>query len=327
MHTPYLDLYRRVLRLRLVEQAIASEYPQQKMRCPVHLSIGQEAVAVGAGMALKPEDVLLASHRSHGPYIAMNGDVYGMLAELYGKADGCCAGKGGSMHLAHIKGGFWGAIPIVASAIPLATGVAQAFKMQNQPRVSMVLFGDGATEEGVFHESMQWAHFKNLPVVFVCENNRLAVNTPYEQRRPADIQLKTFAEAHGLAVASADGNDVFAVFQACAEAVERARAGNGPTYLEFETYRLIEHCGPADDHDLPYRSKAELQAWKQRCPVKIAEGFLVANGYATPDMLQQMQQEEQQGIATAMVRAQEAPFPDEMQACGPVYSGDSKCVK
>ena len=320
MKIPYEDIFRRLIRIRLVEEAIALEYPQQQMRCPVHLCLGQEAISAGAAAALTKDDALWGTHRSHGPYIGALGDVYAFFAELYGKADGCCAGRGGSMHLIDKKAGFWGAVPIVGSTIPIATGAALAFAMKRIPRVSMIIFGEGATEEGVFHESVQFAVLKKLPIVYVCENNRFAVNTPWEQRRPKGLSLTKLASAHGMKSLADDGNDVFAVYKACAEAVHNARNGEGPAFLEFETYRWVEHCGPYDDHHLPCRSAPDFAAWKERCPVHLAEQYLIQQQAMSPEVLTQIRCEESERIQTALSAAQKADLPAPQCANSLVYA-------
>ena len=172
------DLYYKMLRIRLVEEKISELYAEQEMRCPVHLSIGQEATAVGICAHLQKEDLVLSAHRAHAHYLAKGGDLKAMISELYGKETGCAMGKGGSMHLIDLNSGFFASVPIVGSTIPIATGVAWAFKMKKRSNITAVFLGDGATEEGVFHESLNFAALKQLPIVFICENNGWAVSTP-----------------------------------------------------------------------------------------------------------------------------------------------------
>ena len=179
------QLYYQMLRIRMVEEAIADLYAQQDMRCPIHLCIGQEAVAVGVCAALAADDYVLSGHRSHGHYLAKGGNLPAMLAEFYGKVTGCCQGKGGSMHLVDLAAGFLGAVPIVGSTMPIAVGTALASVMRGESRVTAVFFGEGATEEGVFHESLNFAALQKLPVVFVCENNLYSVYSPLAVRQPA----------------------------------------------------------------------------------------------------------------------------------------------
>lgn len=320
MKSELINLYSKLMRLRLVEETIAHEYPKQEIRCPIHLCLGQEAISVGATAALTAQDALFGTHRSHGPYVASGGDIRAMFAELYGKAGGCCNGRAGSMHLMDLKAGFWGSIPIVGSTLPIATGVAFAFQMQNKPLVSMIIFGEGATEEGVFQESIQFAVLKKLPVIFICENNGFSVNTPLEERRPKDFELDELVKAYGISTYHGDGNDVLSIYNTCRTAVEQARLGAGPSFLEFDTYRWMEHCGPYDDHHLACRSQEEFDIWKQRDPVMIAEKILVEYGISLQE-LEQIKKEEHANILKALQYAQDTPFPQPATASNGVYAG------
>ncbi|HXH33199.1 MAG TPA: thiamine pyrophosphate-dependent enzyme [Plantibacter sp.] len=303
------DLYFSLLRIRLIEERIAKLYPKQQMRCPVHLSIGQEAVAVGTCAALEQDDWAMSGHRSHGHYLAKGGDLKAMLAELYGKVTGCTGGKGGSMHLLDLDAGFIGAVPIVGSTIPIATGTAWASRLQGSPRVVVSYFGEGAAEEGVFHESLNFAQLKKLPILFALENNRYSVYTPLELRQP-DRPLEDLARAHGVAHATGDGNDVLEVLRLTREAVTRARAGQGPTLLVFDTYRWMEHCGPADDDDLGYRPPGELSDWRRRDPLASFESTLLEQGVLLQDGLEPLREEIATEIDAAVEFAEMSPFPE-----------------
>lgn len=254
-------------RIRSVEERIAELYAEQRMRCPVHLSIGQEAVAVGVCAALEPYDYAMSGHRSHAHYLAKGGSLKAMFAELYGKADGCTGGIGGSMHLVDLDAGFLGAVPIVGSTIPIAVGTALGSQMENNGRVTVAFFGEGATEEGVFHESVNFASLHKLPIVFVCENNFFSVYTPMNVRQPAHREVFQQAIGHGVEAFQADGNDVLKVRELTEKAVAKARAGDGPTFLEFKTYRWREHCGPNFDNDIGYRTPAEFEEWRAMDPL------------------------------------------------------------
>ena len=256
-----------ILRIRVVEERIAELYAEQQMRCPVHLCIGQEAVPVGVCAHLSPKDVAFGGHRSHGHYLAKGGDLKAMLAEIYGKADGCSGGKGGSMHLIDLKAGFLGSTPVVGSTIPIGVGAAYAAKLRGEKRVSVVFFGEGATEEGVFHESVNFAVLKALPVVFVCENNLYSVYSPLSVRQPKNSRVYELARGHGIESLHGDGNDVAQVYRLAGRAVAKARRGGGPTFIELSTYRWREHCGPNYDNDIGYRSESEFLVWKKRDPV------------------------------------------------------------
>ncbi len=302
-------LYHEVLRIRLVEEAIADLYPEQEMRCPVHLCIGQEAVAAGVCAHLTRADYVLSGHRSHGHFLAKGGDLKGMLAELYGKATGCCGGKGGSMHLVDLQAGFLGATPIVASTIPIAVGAAFGSVMRGEPRVVVIFFGEGATEEGAFHEAINFAALKKLPVVFVCENNFYSVYSPMTVRQPEGREVFWLAQGHGVESHQGDGNDAVAVATLAGRAVDKARRGAGPTFLEFKTYRWREHCGPNYDNDLGYRTEAEFLKWKARCPVQRLRERLLADGVMTALQLDGLASRIKAEIAEAVRFAKESPYP------------------
>lgn len=271
-------LYRDMLRIRRVEEAIAARYAEQEMRCPVHLSIGQEAVAVGVCAALERRDGVFSNHRAHAHYLAKGGDLRAMLAEIYGKEEGCCRGIGGSMHMIDLAAGFLGAVPIVGATVPIAVGAAWAARLRGEDRVIAVFFGDGTFEEGVMHESLNFAVLHRLPVLFVCENNLYACYTRLQTRQP-DRSILGVAAAHGCAARAADGNDAEAVHAAASGAVAELRGGGGPVFLECATYRWREHCGPNCDDDLGYRPDGELGDWQSGCPLQ----RLASRRLATPE--------------------------------------------
>lgn len=278
-------LYRGMLRIRVIEERIAALYSQQEMRCPVHLCIGQEAVPVAVCDVLEVKDYAVSGHRSHGHFLAKGGSLPEMMAEIYGRSTGSARGKGGSMHLIDPEAGFLGAAPIVGSTIPIGVGAAFGSVLKGEgDRVTIVFLGDGAAETGVFYESITFAHLHKLPCVFVCENNFFSVYSPLEVRQPLDRPLTEVARGVGLAVASGDGNDVLAVRDVAAEAVARARAGLGPSFLEFTTYRWREHCGPNYDNDIGYRDPKDFEAWKERCPVAAGRAKLIVAGMAPADL-------------------------------------------
>lgn len=264
--TDQTALFRSMLRIRRIEEALADRYAEQEMRCPMHLCIGQEAIAVGVCAALSGNDVVFGNHRAHGHYLARGGNLNAMIAELYGRVTGCCGGRGGSMHLIDLGVGFMGATPIVGGTVPLAVGSAWAAALMGEPRVSVVFFGDGCFEEGVVHESLNFAALHKLPVVFVCENNEFSVYTRLTERQP-DRPIYRVAEAHGVAACAGDGNDVEAVLSIAQAAVAKARQGEGPQFIELKTYRWREHCGPSFDDDLNYRSKPEIESGLKDCPI------------------------------------------------------------
>ncbi len=316
----YKSIYKTMLRIRMVEEKIAELYPEQEMRCPVHLCIGQEAVAAGVCANLSRNDYVMSGHRSHGHYLAKGGDLKAMMAELYGKATGCCQGKGGSMHLVDLSAGFLGATPIVASTIPIAVGVAFGSMMRGQQRVTVIFFGDAAVEEGVFHESINFAVLKRLPVIFVCENNLYSVYSPLSVRQPEGREIVELAKGHGVESYQGDGNDVTQVYKMAEKAIRRARQGGGPTFLEFKTYRWREHCGPYYDNDLGYRTESEFQEWKQRCPIENLKKNLLRDDILCNQDIEDMASELEAEIEDAIIFAKESPFPEEQHLLEHIYA-------
>ena len=315
------ELFCKMLRLRLIEEEIATRYPveEQKMRCPVHLSVGQEAIAVGMSAVLEPEDQIVSNHRCHAHYLAKGGDLKAMLAELYGKASGCCGGRGGSMHLFDTAAGVLLSLPIVGSSIPIGVGAAMAFKQQRRPQVAVIYLGDAALEEGVYHESANFAALRGLPAVFLCENNLYSVYTPLEQRQPKR-PLVEMGRAHGLTCCHVDGNDVRAVLRAAKEAVDQARRGGGASFILADTYRWREHCGPFYDNDLGYRSEEEFQAWRKRDPIARHRRLLTEAAILDAEQEAEMVRVIEDEIAEAFAFAEEAPYPDPETAGEGVYA-------
>lgn len=296
-------------RVRMVEEAIGDRYKHQQMRCPVHLSIGQEASAVGACAALRPDDQVMSGHRSHAHYLAKGGDLSAMIAELHGKLTGCCRGRGGSMHLVDLRAGFVGSVPIVGSTIPIAVGLAFANHLLNSDRVSVAFLGEAATEEGVFHESANFASLHRLPVVFVCENNLYSVYSPMQVRQPAHREVFQQAIGHGIKAWPLDGNDPLAVHDAMTEAVAHARSRQGPVFLELKTYRWREHCGPNFDNHIGYRTEGEYLAWLDRDPIANYERWLEREGIADPKRIAAFQAKVKSEIEAAFAAAHAAPAP------------------
>lgn len=298
-------LYRRMLVLRLGEEKVAALYPEQEMRSPVHLYIGQEAVAAGVCDHLTPRDYVFGSHRSHGCYLAQGGSLKGMFAELYGKRTGCAAGRGGSMHMIDEAVGFMGTSALVAGAVPLAVGAGWAAALRKTDAVGVAFLGDAAVEEGVFTESLNFAALHRVPAILVCENNLYATATPLDVRQPP-TEIFRRGEPFDIPGLRADGNDILAVHRAAEEAVERARSGGGPTLLEFMTYRWKGHVGPDGDAKLGYRSQEEIDAWTARCPLKLLEPALRKAG-GDPDRLRLAVQKE---VDEAVAFAKASPFPE-----------------
>jgi len=312
-----------MLRIRMVEEAIAEKYHEQQMRCPVHLSIGQEAVAVGVCAALERRDYIISTHRAHAHYLAKGGNLSAMIAEIYGKETGCSSGKGGSMHLIDLASNMMGSTPIVGGSLPVAVGLAFGAELQGQDRVTAVFFGDATTEEGVFCESLNFAALKKLPVIFICENNLYSVYSPLSVRQPPGRDRVALAQAHGMAAAEGDGNDVEAVLSLTQEAVVRARRKEGPTYLEFATYRWREHCGPNYDNDIGYRTEAEFQTWRKRCPIERYQTPLLGDKTVSKKELSGMTVKISREISAAFAFARSSPLPVPDGMVDEVYAPES----
>ena len=256
-------------RIRLVEEEIANRYHENKMRCPTHLSIGQEAVAVAVGTVVNSNDFAVSTHRAHAHYLAKGGSLRAMIAEIYGKATGCSRGKGGSMHLIDASVGFMGTSAIVGNSIPIGVGLALSAQINGSNQISCIFLGDGAIEEGVFYESVNFACVRNLPVVLICENNLYSVYSPLNVRQPQGRSIAKMVEAIGPQTFQGDGNDVIEARLIVSKAVDNARNGRGPQFIEFMTYRWREHCGPEYDNDLGYRTVEEFEFWRERDPITI----------------------------------------------------------
>ena len=279
------------------------------MRCPTHFSIGQEAVAVGVCAHLSRDELITSAHRSHAHYLAKGGDLRAMVAELYGKATGCAAGKGGSMHLIDPAVGFLGAVPIVGSTIPIGVGAAFASVLENDPRLTAIFFGDAATEAGVFHESLNFAAIHRLPVVMVCENNLYSVLYPLEVRQPRGREIFHLAQGHGVMSLQGDGNDVEVVYGLAGRAIAHARAGEGPAFVELKTYRWLEHCGPL-----------EVEAWIARDPLRLYAERLQARGVVTAKDIGAAREAIAREIDDAVAFAKASPFPGRDQLTAHVYA-------
>lgn len=289
------ELNYQLVRIRMIEEAIANHYSEKKMRCPVHLSIGQEAIAVGVASQLEPEDYVVSNHRAHAHYLAKGGDLKRMLAEIYGKKTGCCLGRGGSMHLTDLSVGFIGSTPIVGGSIPIGVGVAFGSRMNREKKLVTIFFGEGATEEGVFAESLNFASLNSLPVLFVCENNLYSVYSPMEVRQSKNRSVELIAKAHGMRAWRGEGNVIEDVVNLSRIAISHIRSGKGPCLLEFSTFRFREHCGPDVD---PYQPEAQVHFWKARDPLKRV---------SLADKQKEMIKEE---ISEAFAFAESSPFPD-----------------
>lgn len=261
-----LDLEFEVLRIRRIEERIAKEYRNQEMRCPVHLSIGQEIAAVAIASALSKDDHMFSTHRGHAHYLAKGGNLRRFISELYGKQTGCSKGQGGSMHLVDWACGFGGSTSIVGGTIAVGVGLAFANKLKGNDRVVVVCIGDAAIEEGVFHESANFASLHQLRVIFYCENNLFSCFTHIKERQPKR-DLKAMARGHGIRSSTFDGNHLNILARKLQSIVANVRKNAKPRFIEVHNYRLVEHCGPNDDDHLGYRDRMVTRYAKKNDPV------------------------------------------------------------
>lgn len=306
--------YREMHRIRRVEEEIARIYPSDKIMSPVHLSIGQEPISVGVCQALVPDDVVFGTYRSHALYLAKGGDLREMMAELYGKVTGCARGKGGSMHLIDAKHNVMGASAVVGTTLPQAVGYAYALKLKKKPNIVVVFFGEGATEEGVFYESLQFAALKKLPIVFVCENNLYAIHSAWADRH-AHVHLCDRVKGFGIPAHQIDNNNGQRLF----EEVSKARKamlekGTGPVFFEAMTYRWNEHVGPGTDWHLGYRDEKEMEAWKSHDPV------LTIGRELDPAEKKRIDDEVEAELRDAIEFAEKSPFPESSELYAEVFA-------
>jgi len=300
------DLLRQMWLIRAFEEKAENLYAQGKIHGTMHLSIGMEASAVGAVAALQPDDYILSTHRGHGHCIAKGADLDRMMAEFMGKETGYCRGRGGSMHIADVAGGNLGANGVVAGGIPIAVGVGLSQKMQGTGRVCLCFFGDGAANSGPFHEALNMAAIWTLPVVFVCENNQYAMSYP-ASKAFAIPRISDRAAGYGMPGETVDGNDLNAVYAAVSRAVERARAGEGPSLVENVTYRWRGHSKSDANR---YRSREEIEAWKEKDPIARFERWLAQAINLNESDARAIQQAAYAAIESAVAFADASPEPD-----------------
>ncbi len=314
-----LDIYRRMLTIRKVEEAVADNYSKQQMRCPIHLSIGQEAVPAVLSAMMTHQDRVYSSHRCHAHYLAKGGNIEKMIAELHGKATGCAKGKGGSMHLVDASVGMMGSSALVAGSIPLAVGSALAIQRAGKKDLSVAYFGDGGSEEGIFYECLNFAALKKLPVIFACENNLYATYS-HQSARQSVTDISKRGAGFGVPSERVDGYDLKAVIDSCTTAVERARSGQGPTLLEFMTCRWRDHVGPDHDYAVGYRTEKEVAEWMDRCPLKLLEAELLKSGELTSADKLQTENLIKTEIETAFHRASQSPQPFTPETFDDIYA-------
>lgn len=313
-----VSLLETMLKIRMFEEKIVELYPAQDMRTPVHLYIGQEAIASGVCANLKKDDYLFTNHRCHGHLIAKGSDLKPLIAELYGKKTGCSKGKAGSMHLIAPEIGILATSAIVGGGIPLAVGTALASKLKKDNRISVVFFGDGAADTGSFYQSLNFASLHKLPVVFICENNLYATQSPIKARQVnTDIYRKASVfKMHGERI---DGNDVIAVYESSKKAVKKAREKKEPSLIECITYRIKPHVGPDSDINSGYRSKSEHEKWLKKCPIKIFTKFLLDKKIISEQQINKIKNSIAKKIDSALSFSRNSPIPSKNESLKDVY--------
>ena len=319
--TKQFDLHRRMVRIRLFEEAAGRLAEANRLPGFLHLYVGEEADASGVCGALNDDDHITSTHRGHGHLVAKGGDFNRMMAELMGKATGYCKGKGGSMHISDTSLGMLGANGIVGAGSPIAVGAAFANRYRGRGQVAVAFFGDGSTNIGAFHEAANMACALHLPIVFACENNEYGEFTP-RHKTMAITDIVDRAAGYGMPGVIVDGMDVIAVHEAAVEAVERARQGGGPSLIEAKTYRFYNHHG-IQNLGLKYRPDEEVATWKQRDPIFTFEDRMIENGVATREKVDEIWAELKQDIETAIQFADDSPYPTPDQILVDVYTKSS----
>lgn len=303
-------------RIRKVEEEIAHRYSDGEMRCPTHLSIGQELIPSIFAYFVQKSDFAVSTHRGHAHYLSKGGDLKGMIAEIYGKKTGCAQGKGGSMHLIDTSVNFMGTSAIVGNSIPVGVGLGLSAQLKETNQISFIFLGDGAIEEGVFYESINFAVVRNLPVVFICENNYFSVYSPLAPRQPKKREISKMVGALGIKSHSYDGKNIQECFNGFGNAYRFTKKNKSPVFLEFSTFRWREHCGPNFDDNLLYRDESEVKKWINNCPIKKIENELSDKKNQLINLKTKIDKE----VDSCFKEAQDAPFPDQSDAYKDVYA-------
>jgi pyruvate dehydrogenase E1 component alpha subunit len=311
-----IEIYRKMLKIRLFEEEVVKLFSRGQIPGFLHTYIGEEAVAVGVMSSLRKDDYVTSTHRGHGHCIAKGADINRMMAELFGKATGYCKGKGGSMHIADFELNMLGANGIVGAGLPLACGAGLSIRMRKTDQVAAAFFGDGASNEGTFHEALNLAAVWSLPVLFVCENNQYAVSYAI-QRATLVKNLAERASAYGIPGATVDGCDVMSVYEAASQAVDRARKGKGPTLLECKTFRWRGHY---EGDPQKYRPKAEVAALTEKCPIRMFEDKLYTMNVLTKDTAEEERRQIRKQIEEAVKFAEDSPLPEPESAAMDVFA-------
>ena len=267
-------LYKKFILIRFLEEEIVKKYSEGKMRCPTHISIGQEAISVAFSQVVDKKDFTISTHRPHAHYIAKGGNINSLVAELYGKKTGCSMGKGGSMHLIDLSVNFMGSSSILGNNIPIGVGLGLSLNIKNKNNISYIFLGDGATEQGVFYESINFAVVKKIPTIFICENNFYSVYSNLEVRQPKNRSIHKSVKAMGIKSFYSNGKNILQIIKAMNLAKKYVKEHQKPCFLEIKTFRWLEHCGVNNDDNLNYRKKNELKRWKKIDHLNFLKSYL-----------------------------------------------------
>ena len=315
-----LDLYYSILRIRLVETEISKRYPENKIRCPTHLSIGQESIPISICKNLKKSDSVVSAHRSHAHYLAKGGNLKKMLSEIFGKVTGCARGRGGSMHLIDNNVNFNAAVPIVGSTIPIGVGIAWANKLNKNNKLVVIFFGDGATEEGVFLESLDFASLHNLKVLFVCENNNYSVYSNLSKRQSKFRSITKIAKSVGISALKIKDHNILDIYRYSKNIYKNIIKTSRPFLLEINTFRYIEHCGPNNDDDLNYRNYNELNDWLKKDQILYLENRLFKKKILNKKIKNQYLRKINAEIYKSFEFAEKSKFPDKKELMKYIYA-------
>ncbi len=316
-----ISMYRKMVLIRKAEEKISENVENGIIKCPCHLAIGQEAIGVAVSMIMKNTDNAFGAHRSHSHYLALNEDTYSLFAEVLGKSDGCSNGMGGSMHIVDNEVGFRGSVPIVGATIPIATGAAISSKLKNNKSIAISYFGDGACEEGVFHESLNMASIMNLPVLYVCENNLFSSHLHISKRQPLSSTSR-FAHAHNIDYEVVDGNNVVEIYNLLTKKIDIMRNQYKPFFIETITYRWKGHVGHRDDIDVGVKRNEDLSLWKKRDPINRLKISLINSEIYNENELKKINLEIDSKIQLDWEKALKADYPDKSFLTKPVYKYD-----
>jgi|TARA_B110000027_G_scaffold39437_1_gene43524 pyruvate dehydrogenase E1 component alpha subunit len=312
-----IKLFEQVFRTRSVEEEIAKRYKFGKMRCPTHLSIGQEAVPAALSLIMRKKDFAVSSHRAHAHFLAKGGSLKKMISEIYGKETGCSGGKGGSMHLVDLKSNFMGSTAIVGNTIPVGVGLGLSSIIKNKNQFSFIFFGDGAIEEGVFYESVNFAIVKKLPVIFICENNFYSVYSHLKVRQPKKRRIHKMVSSLGIKSFYNESDDPYVLYKFLEKKIKFNNLNSGPYFFEFKNYRWREHCGPNFDNDIGYRQKDELKNWiKKDSLIKIKRRL----NFLNEKKIQIIENKIKKEISDAFRYAELSKFPNPKEAYKGVYA-------